>query len=140
MKRKFTVRTIAMLALVCLVLVACFNVLGLPPPRPPWGNHSTDGVPLEGYGVGHGGELSPLKVYIEMVAGRISDVWFNLYSESYTHRDAVNQMLPGIIIATNGFDFEVDIIADHTRTVRGVREAGRNALIEFFDLPENYFD
>jgi len=141
MKRKIKIR-IATVALTCLVLAACFNVLGLPPPRPPWGNYfSTEGVPLEGLGIGHGGSMaSPVKVYIAMYQGRIYNVWFNLYNESETHRDAVNRILPGIIRATNGFDFEVDVIADHTRTVRGIRDAGRVALTRQFNLPANYFD
>jgi len=117
----------------CVLLAACILSIPLTDARDaPWGDppYNSNGE-VSGAAQGFGSEIT---VYITLVDGFITTFRFE---GGYTHGyvTIVNNLRQGwadTILSSNSFDFPVDVGSGATVTFRGVRAAGRNALIGSF--------
>jgi len=126
MKKRFMVIAIAALTLVCLTFAACLIQYDLAPPRGPWlvGGAPLN-APISGSATGYSGGI--VHVTITLTDGIITDVSFDLSSQTASYAAGVYLILPGIIRRQNSFNF--DVTAGATYTVNGIRQAAREAFL-----------
>ena len=142
MRKRFTLIIVAALAMLCLAFAACFTEAELPAIEGGWGYDPETGEyfsgEVSGRAAGFGGP-NAVGVTIYLVDGFIITVDLDLARETSTWANRVREILPGIITRTNSFNFTDGIVTGPTApiTVRGVREAGRAALL---DIPHVYED
>jgi len=135
MKKKYGI-VFAAFALVCLMLAACIVDIPLAVERGGWGPedepYNSDGE-VSGFAVrgGYGGRN--VTVFIVLEEGHITSFRFTGgYSPEFINE--INSRSPGwerTILRTNTFDFPV-VGSGATGTLRGIRTAGRNALVDHF--------
>ncbi|MCL2381085.1 MAG: hypothetical protein FWC64_05765 [Treponema sp.] len=140
MKKKITIAISAMFALCMLTVAACVIDIPLTVTRGGWGPaeqpYDTGGVEVQGMAGGaaggYGGRL--VTVHIELEGGYITSFRFTGgYSPDWI--STVNERRAGwerTVLNSNSFDFPV-IGSGASYTLRGVRNAGRNALINNFE-------
>jgi len=138
MKKKITLAIGASLTMFCLLLVACIIDIPSAIRADPWRSaddgsyYDTAGQEVEGYSSGYSGSF--ITVYIRLHGGIITSFRFRGgYSMNYTNE--INFRRPSwerTVLDSNSFDFPV-VGSGATATLRGVRTAGRNALIDNFD-------
>ena len=132
MKKKHGV-LFAVLALGCLMLAACIIDIPLTAARSFWGPednpYTTDGE-ISGTALGWPG--FDVTVYITLEDGYISSFRFEGGYSLLTYRIRIESIRPNLedtIITSNSFDFPVVVGSGATSTLRGIRTAGRNALM-----------
>ena len=106
-----------------------------PPPSPPWGIPLFTGT-SEGSAFGWAG---PVGVFITLENGFITEVDFDLSTETPAFVSRIPAMLRPIIKQRNSFNFP-DIITGATVTTRGIIEAGRQALLNIPGVTDDDID
>ena len=134
--KKIRILIITVLVVMCVLFVACF-IENEPPNydtvQGGYGEPLYDGPPIEGTGQGHNG---PLKVTITLENGKIKDVELNIGGETYSNTRRIPNVIPPIIIRTNSFNYASNIVSGATYTGRGIKEAGKNALLQIPGVTE----
>jgi len=128
MEKKFTVLTIAAIALVSLMFAACPTELTLGGgggETPTWGGGYSGTVTGSGFGFGG----SSVGVTLTLVNGYITDVALDLRTQTPAFVGRHPTVIPPIVIRDNSFDnIPVQIISGSTRTTEGIIQAGNAAL------------
>jgi len=149
MKRKIA---IILAAAVCVILTACILDPDLVPPlarETRWAFDPDTETYYAGYRTGEGigwtvgrPEGGRVWVTVHLAEGYITRVELDLRTQSDGYRERVYEVLPGIIESSNSFNFSNLVVTGPTApfTVRGVRDAGRDAMLQFPNVTEADLD
>jgi len=136
---KKRLRLVVIAALVCLIFAACFLEFEQPAPGSVtggWGSPAFFTGRVDGSGPGYNGNVI---VTIDLVNGFITDVDFDLRTQTASFTRTLPNRLRPIILRTNSFNYP-DATGGASLTNRGIKAAAREAMLKIEGVTEDDLD